>query len=103
MNNLVRLAALATVFIASGCASNRCDDVQPYQGISETELLKIPEGVSAPADTGEYRIPAGQTRESRGCLAEPPMTLPAEALEDPDDAESDDPEPAGAETSGEKP
>ena len=66
--------------LASGCASNRCEDVLPHQLVEEARPLSIPAGVAGQPDSGEYRIPAGERYAVKGCLVEPPQTLPAEAL-----------------------
>ncbi len=82
---------LASVFAIaiSGCTTNRCDAEQPHDGLTETQPLVIPEGVKAPAGSGQYQLPprvAASGSYGGGCLATPPMNLPADVLVDPEDA-----------------
>lgn len=85
--NGIAVSGLAALLLASGCASNRCNETQAYLGMRETAPLVIPEGVTAPQDSGAYRLPPRTKEAQAGCLAEPPMTLPSEMLLDPEDRE----------------
>lgn len=93
MKQTVRRNVLATVLILpllGGCAGDACERLALENVHEPARPLVLPEGVPAPVEGGEFRIPdAGVATPATagGCLAEPPMTLPPEMLKDPEDDE----------------
>lgn len=94
MKQTVRRNVLVTVLVLpllGGCAGDACERLI-LEGVQEpARPLVLPEGVQAPAEGGEYRIPdaraAAAPATAGGCLAQPPMTLPPEMLKEPEDEE----------------
>ncbi|MDX1453920.1 MAG: hypothetical protein R3217_00535 [Gammaproteobacteria bacterium] len=93
MNHMIRSRVILLLaglpMLAAGCATNRCEDVLPHQLVQEASPLTIPAGVTGLPDSGEYRIPAGERYAVKGCLVEPPQTLPKEALDKVEQANSE--------------
>ena len=84
------LFLLATLPLFAGCAGAGCDYLVYEEDIpSRTQPVVMPEGVRAPAEGGEYRIPEGPARQITGrCPAQPPMTLDPELLIEPQEEET---------------
>lgn len=85
--------AAALLPLLGGCAGSGCEYLVYEERPEAAPPLVIPEGVPAPPETGEFRLPTVTAEAPEGCLATPPMTLPPEALEEPEDANEG--EPAG--------
>ena len=77
-------AALLALPLLGGCASDACERLVLADEPQIARPLVLPEGVPAVADGGEYRVPDVRAAGAGGCLAQPPMTLPAEALQAPE-------------------
>ena len=84
------LILLATLPVFAGCAGIGCDYLVYEEEVpTKTPPIVMPEGVPAPADSGEYRISDGPARPITGrCPAEPPMTLDPELLIEPEEGEA---------------
>lgn len=84
-----RPVALLFLLPLGGCAGNVCDRLALEETPEMTRPLVLPEGVPAVTEGGEFRVPdLAAAPPASGCLAVPPMTLPPEALEEPEDDES---------------
>ena len=79
------LVALLALPLLGGCARDACERLALTDEPQIAQPLVLPEGVPAVADGGEYRVPDARAASTGGCLANPPMTLPAEALQAPED------------------
>ena len=82
-------ATMLMLPLLGGCAGDACERLRLESVREPARPLALPEGVRAPAEGGEFRIPdAGSAQAIEdGCLAQPPMTLPPEMLKDPEDEE----------------
>lgn len=78
-------AALLALPLLGGCASDACERLALVDEPEIAPPLALPEGVPAIAAGGEYHVPAARATSTGGCLAQPPMTLPPEALQAPED------------------
>lgn len=78
---------LALLPFVTGCASSGCEFLTYETLPRQPAPLVLPEGVPAPPQTGEYRVPdiADAGAASGKCIAEPPMTLPEEMLRAPEE------------------
>ncbi|HEX7029057.1 MAG TPA: hypothetical protein VF254_00505 [Gammaproteobacteria bacterium] len=83
--------------LLGGCAGDICNQLAFEETPRLSEPLVIPEGVPAIAEGGQFRVPdAAAAAPVEGCQARPPMTLPPEVLEAPEEELEEDDE-AGAE------
>lgn len=84
------LAAVVTLPLLGGCASDVCNRLVFEDVPALSPPLVIPEGVPAIAEGGQYRVPAADAAvPPETCKARPPMTLPPEVLEEPEDDEEE--------------
>lgn len=85
MTQMLRRGALMMVVsfpLLAGCASDGCERLVYEENVpQERPSLVIPEGVQAPPESGDFRIPAGETAAPSGrCMAVPPLILPEEVI-----------------------
>lgn len=91
MKRLIMMLSL--VGLLQACASTDCEFLAYQELPTESEALDYPEGVRVPTSSGAFQVPDVSGQVSGECLAQPPMTLPPEVLEEPDeDAPTEDPE-----------
>lgn len=89
MTGFFRRAGMASVLLLpmlAGCASSGCEFLAYETLPQQPPPLVMPEGVPAPPQTGEFRVPDLAGAQASGkCVAEPPMTLPEEMLRVPEE------------------
>lgn len=87
------LALVLALPLLGGCVGDACERLALENVQEPARPLILPEGVRAPAEGGEFRIPdtsaAAAPLGEGDCLARPPMTLPPEMLRDPEDEEEE--------------
>lgn len=84
------LAVVLALPLLGGCASDVCSRLVFEETPALSEPLIIPEGVPAVAEGGQYRVPdVAAAAPVEGCQARPPMTLPPEVLEVPEENEEE--------------
>ncbi|HEX7046542.1 MAG TPA: hypothetical protein VF275_03085 [Gammaproteobacteria bacterium] len=93
MKEFPRYTALAVVLalpLLGGCVSDVCQRLVFEETPELSQPLVIPEGVPAIAEGGQYRVPdVAAAAPVEGCQARPPMTLPPEVLEAPEENEEE--------------
>ena len=91
MKDMLRHGAFVLVAagpLLAGCAGDGCEYLVYEEQPTSAPPLVLPEGVPAPAESGQFRVPPGAAvTPSDRCVARPPMTLPPEVLETEEQAE----------------
>lgn len=90
MTQMLRRGALmmaVSLPLLAGCASDGCEQLVYEDNVPKQRApLVIPEGVKAPPESGDFRVPAGDSAAPTGrCMARPPLILPEEVVAPPAD------------------
>lgn len=92
MNRFRALLLVACLPLAGGCAVDRCSALvyEPGEVPENAPHLVIPEGVTAPPETGAFRVPPARSEAPDGCLARPPQTVAVPDIDEDDEANESD-------------
>lgn len=76
------LLAIPAVFLLQACVTNDCERLAYKEAPQSAAPLEYPADVHEPTPSGEFQLPDVEGALAGDCLAQPPMTLPPEALEE---------------------